>query len=130
MRESAILSADKLGALLHGRAVDLFRLEGVDETDQEWHLGQISVDKTEPYFRWGMGFGLSNTSRFRKEPFTSADRGEIVAVVFHQFDTEEHDKPVAEYLAGWVEKEREAELDKWIEFMNGQIAERLRDQKP
>jgi hypothetical protein len=42
------------------------------------------------------------------------------AVVFHTSGDPDR------YLAGWVPREREAEADKWIEFLNAEIANRCK----
>lgn len=118
------ITAEALSKLYTRIPPDWGRLKGIHETDYEWFLGTLSIDKRHPSFRIGWGFGLSLSSRFRKEPFTVAGQ-ERVAAIFHQFDGAEHDKEDEEILVGWVEKTREAELDAWIAFLNGEIAERV-----
>jgi len=105
---------------------DLLRIEGIKETESEWMLGRIYVDKHRPVFRWGWGFGLSNTSHFRSQRFSLDDIGRSgVAAIFHQFDEAEHGKPMVEMFAGWVPADEGAALDGWIAFMNSEIQKRL-----
>jgi hypothetical protein len=105
---------------------DLLQIKGVEESETEWILGRIHVDKRDPSFRWGYGAGLSKTSRFRLQSFQLDDIGRAgVAAIFHQFDEEEHGKPTAEYFAGWVSPDEEPKLAEWVSFMNAEIGKRL-----
>lgn len=106
--------------------LDRRRIDGIRETEHEWILGSIAINKTCPYFRWGWGFALSKTSCFRKQPFQFRGK-DCLAVIFRQFDEKEHDKPAEEYIAGWAWPEQEGDLDTWIAFMNAEIADRLRN---
>lgn len=104
----------------------LFELNNLEETDEAWVLGQISILKYFPCFRIGFFEALSNTSLFLKET-CKVDGRELAVVIFRQWTTEEHGKPEELWTAGWVDRSREPELDKWIAVMNGRIEMQLQD---
>jgi hypothetical protein len=100
-------------------------LESLGETEHEWLLGLVHLDKHHPAFRVGYGAGLSPESHFRKVAFMRPDGARAVAAVFHQLTSSQYSDKPAEYFAGWVPAEREAALDEWISFLNERIARHL-----
>ncbi len=104
------------------RRLRMTPLSGIYETEQEWILGPIGINKRRPNFRLGWSVRLSSSSHFRKQLFKLQDqRTSRVAAVFHQFDEDLTGKPSMEYFIGWVPKERERDLETWLAFLNGQI---------
>jgi hypothetical protein len=89
-------------------------------------VGILTLDKARPSFSYGWGGKLSPESQFRKERFSyPAINAAGFALVLRAF-VHASGEP-EEFFAGWVPLEVEAELDRWIEFLNTQIALRLAD---
>jgi len=101
-------------------------LTGVEESDQEWWLGRLSISKNYPGFRSGHGHPLEIDSRFRKEWFEFEHGNRGWAAIFQAFDPSSPSPEPPEYFAGWVPPDREQELDEWIQFLNDEIASRLK----
>lgn len=100
-------------------------LAGVEETDDEWWLGRLSVNKKCPEFRSGYSHSLQPESKFRKQWFEFRDGRKGWVAIFQLFDPASPNPAPPEYLAGWVMADREPDLDKWIEFLNAEIRDRL-----
>jgi hypothetical protein len=101
-------------------------LGGIEETEHEWWLGSLSLSKHHPTFRSGYSHQLEPNSTFRKRWFDPTEFSpRCWVVIFQAFDPNETNPEPPEYLVGWVPPEREQELDKWLAFLNGEIANRL-----
>lgn len=103
-------------------------IRGLKEDELGWSYGgPIRIRKSRPFFDEGpVAVPLHPGTRFYKVPFSSGD----VAGVALWFEKVPADPPVMGEtitLCGWVPKAREAELDGWIAFLNGQITERLKE---
>lgn len=119
----------EIKSIINEQASSLYVLQWVNETKTEWSLGQIGICKNAPCFRLGFSIALSNTSLFLKE--TCKVNGKDLAVaIFRQWTAEEHGKPEELYIAGWVDRVRESQLDKWIATMNTKIEMHLQDRSP
>lgn len=92
-------------------------LTGVTDTDQEWWIGPLSLSKHYPGFRVGWGHPLPLGAKFVKQWF-DLDGHRGCAVLFVSMGT----PPL--YFTGWVPPEREGDADKWIAFLNDEIAKR------
>jgi hypothetical protein len=100
---------------LHGSPLAELR-----ETAHEWWLGTLAIHKQQALFRSGYGHTLAAEAQFRKQAFT-LDGVDRIAIIFHAFDRGDP----AEYFAGWVPRDRERDAERWIAFLNGEIAKRL-----
>lgn len=96
-------------------------LAGVEETEHEWWLGTISISKRHPVWRSGHAHPLKSDARFYKQRFAFVDRNGW-AVVFRPQDPPAPN--VGDYFVGWVEPSREADVDRWLTFLNSEIAAR------
>lgn len=99
------------------------KLEGrfeLHETNMEWCLGTFSIHKHQPAYRIGWGFDLAPESHLLRRWFELEDVGvKGWAVIFHSKD------PDGEIFVGWVPEGRQADADRWIAFLNGEIHDRL-----
>ncbi|MEJ7601319.1 MAG: hypothetical protein WKG01_25670 [Kofleriaceae bacterium] len=102
-------------------------LTHVKETTGEWQLGRISVSRLNTSFRCDETGRLTETSCLRKQAFGPTEGGRRgIAVIFREFDRSPQQTTPREHFAGWVPAERERSLDRWIEFLHGEIADRRR----
>ena len=92
-------------------------LARLEQTDTEWRLGTLSIDKLCPRFRQGWSFELQPEARFTKQRF-NADGVCGCAVIFHAIDGRGAPTMTQDYFVGWVPTAREFELDRWIAFLN------------
>jgi hypothetical protein len=95
-------------------------LEQIKETETEWLLGTWTLSKSHRTWRVGYAHPLVAGASFRTFPF-DLDGRRGVAVFF-----ESADEPPW-IFAGWVPPERAREAEKWVEFLNSEIANRLAD---
>jgi hypothetical protein len=100
-------------------------LDGIHEKEYQWDLGQVTISKKEPIFRVGYWEPLNSDSRFYKRPFDFGPTSRGTAAIFQVFDPMSSTPGKCEYLVGWVPPEREADLDRWIAFLNTEIAKRV-----
>lgn len=102
-------------------------LDGLHETGDAWSLGSsVRIDKRYPLFSDGFERDLLPSSHFYKRWFELAEHGQRGwAIVFQVFPPGTLPWPKAEYFAGWVPPERGDEADRWIEFLNNEIRDRL-----
>lgn len=107
-------------------------LDGLHETGDAWSLGaSVRIDKRYPLFSDGLERDLLPTSHFYKRWFELAEPGQRGwAIVFQVFPPGTLPRPKAEYFVGWVPPERGDEADRWIEFLNHEIRDRLQRAKP
>lgn len=96
-------------------------LVGVEETEHEWWLGMISIGKRHPAWRSGHAHPLRADARFYTQRFDLEGRSGC-AVVFRPQDPPATN--VGDYFVGWVEASREADAERWVAFLNGEIAAR------
>ncbi len=96
-------------------------LAGVEESEHEWWLGTISIGKRHPVWRSGHAHPLKADARFYKQRFELEDRSGW-AVVFRPQDPPAPN--VGDYFVGWVDLSREADVERWLAFLNGEIAAR------
>lgn len=92
-------------------------LSGIKDTEQEWHIGPLSLSKHYEGFRVGFSHPLPNGALFLKQRF-DVDGRRGCAILFKSMG----DPPL--YFTGWVPLEREDEADRWIEFLNDEVARR------
>jgi hypothetical protein len=99
-------------------------IDALTETDQFWLAGTLRLMKRRPHFHYGFGGTLTNDSLFRKQRFhypeASAEGFALILLGFIHPSGEPE-----EFFAGWVPPEAEAEMDRWIAFLNRQIRLRL-----
>jgi hypothetical protein len=107
--------------------LDLHRLplDKIEESGHEWWLGSLSISKQHREFRSGFGHSLQSESGFRKQWFEFDDGRRGWAAIFQAFDPNSPNPELPEYFLGWVQPEREHELDQWIAFLNSEIRKRL-----
>lgn len=92
-------------------------LTGVTEDAQEWWIGPLSLSKHHAHFRVGFGHALPKGATFFKQHFdVEGKRG--WAIVFRSMGT----PPL--YFTGWVPSALEHEADRWISFLNDEVAKR------
>ena len=99
-------------------------LAELSETEHEWWLGSLSLDKRHPTFRLDYSQPLHPESRFYKQLF-DLDGRRGIAAIFRAVEPPPSPKYRADIFVGWVPPEREAELNEWLAFLNGEIAKRL-----
>lgn len=106
-------------------------VERVEDTGDSWALGpSVRIHKRFATFSTGFGYDLLPWSRFYRRPFDFPDLGKRGSViVFQFFPPGLLPWPTAEYFAGWVPPEREADADRWVAFLNDEIRARVA-QKP
>ena len=110
-------------------------IDGLKEDELGWSYGgPIRIRKNRPFFDEGpVATPLHPGTRFYKVPFATPlpdDPTKEVFGVALWFEKVPAEPPVMGQtitLCGWVPKAREAELDGWISFLNGQITERLKE---
>jgi hypothetical protein len=100
-------------------------IEELKETQSEWWLGLVGVDKSDVYSArarttwpcWRDGFNrpVRPTMHFRTMPFERAGGGAALAVVL---TVPEDDR---ELWVGWVRAERAADLAGWVAKLNGEL---------
>ena len=101
---------------------------GLHETGGHWGLGTSSVriSKRAPTFTAGFNWQLVPGSHFYMRWFDFADlarRGWAIIFQVHAPDEPGH-KP-AEYACAWVPPEMKADAERWLDFLNGEIRDRL-----
>ncbi|MGE0401922.1 MAG: hypothetical protein AB7T06_34785 [Kofleriaceae bacterium] len=102
-------------------------LDSLRETVGEWQLGTFGLSRRSPTFRKGYSGKLTDASRFRKQVFGPTAHGRSgVALIFRHFDSSPQQDHPSEYLVGWVPREREAQLDQWMDFMSAELLKRRR----
>lgn len=110
-------------------------IRGLKEDELGWSYGgPIRIRKSRPFFDEGpVANPLHPGTRFYKVPFSTPSPEDATREVLGDalwFEKFPADPPVMGHsvtLCGWVRREREAELDGWIAFLNGQITERLKE---
>ena len=101
-------------------------LNGIEELGTEWNLGSLTIDKRRPAWRMGWGGRLTSASHLRKQRFDFANTNQRGwALIFRSFDRDAKTGLPEEFFVGWVPPEREADADRWIDFLNSQIKDRL-----
>jgi hypothetical protein len=96
-------------------------LVGVEETENEWWIGTISISRHHAFWRSGHAHPLRRDARFYKQWFDlGGHRG--WAVVFRPQDPPV--PKVGDYFVGWVDANREADVDGWLTLLNGEIVAR------
>jgi hypothetical protein len=115
---------DKLRRFLRGtRSAPL---ENLDESDDVWRLGTFSISKRRAVWNDGWTHDLRPESRLYKRWFDFPDEGKSGwAIIFRIFDPTNDGAKHYETFPGWVPPERGAEVDGWIELLNGAIAQRF-----
>lgn len=98
------------------------------EYEHEWLLNTFGIDRHEPYYRIGWSFGLRPESRLYLRWFELADEGvKGWAVVFRIFDPVGEPTTNYELFVGWVPPARKADAERWVEFLNAEIRDRLEE---
>jgi hypothetical protein len=98
------------------------------ENDDAWMLGTFGIKKHSAGYTDGWGHSLRPESRFYKRWFEFPEIGARGwAIIFRIFDPVGESEDRCESFPGWVPPDREAEADRWIEFLNAEIAARLRE---
>lgn len=104
------------------------RIEALEESEYHWHLGTFSIMKRSPKYSDGFVHDLRPESCFYKRWFDFPAIGKRGwAIMFHTRDpAPDHDpKNWTEQFPGWVPPERVRDADRWIEFLNREIRDRL-----
>jgi len=96
-------------------------VERTEGRQRWWTIGAVDIDLANGLYEAvvALDMPVEAGSRFRKQPFSYPDGWRGVAIVFHL--TTRRGRPV-EFLAGWVPPDREADADRWIAFLNGELA--------
>jgi hypothetical protein len=110
----------------------LYRSKQIDEDFEltelgsEWFLGTFSIDKHEACFRIGWTYPLQPASRLYGRWFELADLGlSGWAIIFRITDPIGEPTGTYEIFVGWVPAARRADADRWIDFLNSEIRNRL-----
>ncbi len=96
----------------------------IEETEGEWWLGSLSIGKRFPHYRVGHSHPLGPTSRLFRQRFDLDDSHRGWAVIFRFVDPPLHSH-MTDVFVGWVQPDRGSEADRWITFLNEEIAKRL-----
>lgn len=110
-------------------------IEGLREDDLGWtYGGPIRIRKSRPFFDEGpVAVPIHPGTRFYKVPFSTPLPGDPskevlgVALWFEKVPADPQVMGETITLCGWVPMAREAELDGWVSFLNGQLTERLKE---
>lgn len=100
---------------------------GIRDTGDSWGLDVgPRINKRRATFTDGFGYDLHPKSHFYKRWFDFPETNKRGwAVIFQVAPPGEKWARMSEYFAAWVPPEREADADRWIEFLNGEIRKRL-----
>jgi len=102
-------------------------LTGVEETEHEWWIGTLSIGKVHAVWRSGHAHPLRPDAHFYKQWFDFDDRRGW-AVIFRPQDPPA--PKVGDYFIGWADPSREADVDRWLAFLNNEIAVRTMSTDP
>lgn len=111
------------GLLLHREP-----LERLDEDESQWNIGQVTLKKNEATFRVSYWEPVVAGSWFYARPFDFGTDHRGAAAIFRTADPADAD--CREYVVGWVRASREADLSRWIEGLNAQIARLVAETPP
>jgi hypothetical protein len=97
-------------------------LQSLREIDDRWLLGTFSIFKRRLSWNDGWTHSLRSESRLYKRRFEFADLAKSGwAIIFRIYDPEDEHARRFETFPGWVPLDREADADRWIEFLNRHI---------
>ena len=121
------ITAQDLREFLSEEPVSFYLLQGIEETDDAWYLGQLGVSKVHPSWRFGYWGALSDSARCHVIPLSAKDTGlgDGHAAIFRQFDQSKFSPEPSEMFAGWVRSVDEAKLAEWTGEMNQHLVDML-----
>ena len=121
------ITSQDLREFLQKEPADFYLLQGIEETDDAWYLGQLGVSKIHPSWRFGYWGALSDSARCYIIPLSTEDTGssEGFAGIFRQFDQSKYSSDPSEMFAGWVRAQDEASLVAWVAEMNQHLVDML-----
>lgn len=119
------MTDEVLRTLLGGsRSQPLGELE--ESSDGWWHLFTFAISKSRAVYSDGWTHPLRPESRLYKRWFEFPDIGmRGWAIIFRIFDPTGEPEQMYETFPGWVPPDREKDADRWIEFLNAQIRDRI-----
>ena len=101
-------------------------IQELRESDTQWHLDTFSILKRDAAWNNGWSFGLTPDARLYKRWFDAPEHQKKGwAIIFRIADPEHSPNGDHETFPGWVPPEREADADRWIEFLNNIIRRHL-----
>lgn len=97
-------------------------LAALVETEAQWKLGPLWIEKPRFRIRIGWGCEPSAETRFRTAPFDLPDLGQRgVVVIFRSCDRDLSEELPIEWVLGWVPGERVAEAEAWVATLNREL---------
>jgi len=99
-------------------------LTDIKDDGADWQLGPLHVSHREASGGMGWRQRFHPATRLRKQWFSLPDGSRGWAVIYRWEDRGPDGAPV-EYAVGWVQPERETDVDRWIAFLNDEIQKRV-----